>query len=82
MRRIGRDINDLALSQNRFGAAENEFDFALENSEHLLEIMTMRRRTASRRDEHVNEAVAARSIIASEQNRVCVSPARAMWGNV
>lgn len=72
MGRVGRDVDRLAGSHNRFGSAERNFDLAFENGEHLFEIVAMRRRTASRRNVHINEAVAAGGVFAGENNRVRV----------
>jgi hypothetical protein len=38
-------------------ATKSERDLALENGEHLFEIVTVRRRTAAGRDKHIDRAV-------------------------
>ena len=54
MRRIGWDAARLARPQNRFGFAEGNLDLAIQNGEHFLEIVAMRRWAATGRDVHVN----------------------------
>jgi len=41
--------------------------------ERFFKIMTMRRRPATGRNEHVDQAIAPVCIVAGEQDRVCVS---------
>jgi hypothetical protein len=41
------------------GPAEGDLQLAVEDGEHLLEVVAMRRRPATRRDVHVDEGVAA-----------------------
>jgi hypothetical protein len=62
---VGRDVDGLADSRDPFPAAESDLNFALENGEHLLEIVAVGRRTAAGRDVHVDEAVAADGVLRS-----------------
>ena len=55
-----------------FFAAKGGFDFTFEDGKRFLEVMAMRRRAASRRDVHVNEAITAGGVIAAEQNGIGV----------
>ncbi len=71
VRCVGRDIDGFARSHNGLRPSEGSFDLPIQNREHLLEIVTMGRRAASRRDEHIDQGVAAGGILARKQNRVC-----------
>jgi hypothetical protein len=55
MRRVGRDVNGLAGTNDRVLAAEGDLNFAFENGEHLFEIVAMGCGAAAGRDMHVDE---------------------------
>ena len=73
MGRVGRDVDGFTLSHDFFFAPKAEFDLALENRERFLEIVAMRRRTAARRDVHVDQAITAICVFARNQNRIGVT---------
>ena len=70
---IGRNVGCLAGPQNGFRAAESDLDLAVEKGKHLLEVVTVRRRAATRRDEHVYEAVATGGVLARQKDGVGIS---------
>jgi len=51
-------------------APEGQLYLAVQDREHLLEVMTMRWRAATKRHEHVDQAVAAARLFASHKDRV------------
>src|SRR5439155_27213713 len=59
-----------------FAAAEGQFDLALENGEHLLEVVAMGRRAAAGRDVHVEDGEAAVRVLAGENQGVGVARQR------
>jgi len=73
VRRIGRDVSGLANSQERFCTAESDLDLALNDTEHFLEVVAMRRRATAGRHKHVDEAVTAGCVLARQKNRVGIS---------
>ena len=70
---IGRNIGCLAGPQNGCRATESDLDLAIEKGKHLLEVVTVRRRSATRRDKHVYEAVATGGVLARQKDGVGVS---------
>src|SRR5665213_568130 len=73
MRRIGRNVDRLAGSRDRLPSSEDKLDFAFQDREHLLEIVAMRRRTATRRDIYINETMATGSVVATDQDCIGVT---------
>ena len=59
-------------------ATEGEFELSLEKREHLFEIVTMRRRTAAVRHEHVDEAIAPGRLRPRDKDGVCAARDRDM----
>jgi hypothetical protein len=53
-------------------ASESQLHLTLEHGEHLLEVVTVRRRTTAGWDVHVNECVSAGGVVARNQNRIGV----------
>jgi hypothetical protein len=53
-------------------AAEAELDLALKHSEHLLEVVTVRRGTAAGWDMHVDKCVLAGGVVAGHQDGIGV----------
>ena len=78
VRRVGGDVGGLARPHDGLFTAKGDFDLALQDGEHLFEIMTMGRRSAAGWDHHVDEAVAPGGIFAGEEDGVGV----ACQGNV
>jgi hypothetical protein len=70
VRRVGRDVDRLTCSDDRLLAAKGDFDFACEQGERLLEVVTVRRRPAAGRNVHVDQAVVAIGVVPREQNCV------------
>ena len=70
---IGRNVGCLADSQNGFRATESDLDLAVENGKHLLEVVAVWRRAATRRDKHVYEAVATGGVLARQKDGVGIS---------
>ena len=73
VRRIGRNVQRLAGARRGFHAAKRRLDLAFEHHESFLEVVAMRRRAASRRDVHVDEAEFPGGVFAAEQNGVGVA---------
>src|ERR1022692_4617931 len=73
MRCVGRNVGCLAVPHNGFRATESDLDLAVENGKHLLEVVAVWRRAATRRDKHVYEAVAIRGVLARQKDGVSVS---------
>ena len=73
VRRIGRNVQGLAGARRGFRTAKRRFDRAFQNHESFLEVMAMRRRAASGRDVHVDEAEVPGGVFAAEQNGVGVA---------
>jgi hypothetical protein len=67
------NVRGLARSHRRFGAAECSLDPAFQNDERLLEIVTMRRWAAARRNTRIDQAKAARGVGPRQKNRVGVA---------
>jgi hypothetical protein len=65
---VGGNVGCLAGPQNRFRAAESDLDFAVENGKHLLKVVAVWRRAATRRDKHVYEAVATGGVRARQKD--------------
>ena len=75
---IGRNV-DRRAGPHRLGfAAEGDLELALEEGEHLLEIMPMRRRPAAVGHDHVDQAVAPRRLSARHENAIGVAHDRDM----
>jgi len=54
MRRVGGDVHGGSGAGRECLAPKSEFKLALKQGEHLLEIVTMRRRSAASRHMHVD----------------------------
>src|SRR5437762_6768658 len=70
---IGRSVGCLTGPHNGFRATERDLDLAVEKGKHLLEVVAVWRRAATRRDKHVYEAVATGGVLARQQDGVGVS---------
>ena len=70
---IGRNVGRFAGPHNGFRATESDLDLAVEKGKHLLEVVTVRRRAATRRDKHVYEAVATGGVLARQKDGVGIS---------
>ena len=70
---IGRNVGCLAGLQNGCRATESDLDLAVEKGKHLLEVVTVRRRAATRRDKHVYKAVAPGGVLARQKDGVGIS---------
>ena len=66
-------MNGLARPHHRFSAAERSLDFAFQNDERLLEIVTMRWWAAAGRNIHIDETKAARGVGPRQKNRVGIA---------
>jgi hypothetical protein len=71
--RVGRNIDGFAGSGDEILITEAQLDFAFEDGEHLLEIVTVRRGPAAGWDVHVDECVLAGCVVTGHQDRVGVS---------
>src|SRR5258708_39051778 len=65
---IGRNVGCLAGAHNGFRATESDLDLAFEKGKHLLEVVAVWRRAATRRDKHVYEAVATGGVLAPQED--------------
>jgi len=70
---VGRNVGCLASPHDEFRATESDLDLAVENGKHLLEVVAVWRRAATRRDKHVYEAVATGGVLACQKDGVGVS---------
>ena len=70
---VGRNVGCLAGPHNGCRATESDLDLAIEKGKHLLEVVTVRRRAATRRDKHVYEAVATGGVLARQKDGVGIS---------
>jgi hypothetical protein len=73
VRGVGRHIDRFPGRCHGAGPTEREFDLAIENREHLLEVVTVGRRPATRRDVHVDQRVAPRGIDPGNEDGVGVA---------
>jgi len=73
VRCVGRNVGCLAGPHNGFRATASDLDLAVENGKHLLEVVAVWRRAATRRDKHVYEAVATGGVLARQKDGVGVS---------
>jgi hypothetical protein len=69
---VGRNIQRSPGPNNRLLAAERNFHLALKKNERLFEVMTVRPRTATQRNMHVNQAKPPIRVIARNGDRVRV----------
>jgi hypothetical protein len=70
VRCVCRNVGCLAGPHNGFRATESDLDLAVENGKHLLEVVAVWRRAATRRDKHVYEAVATGGVLARQKDGV------------
>ena len=70
---VGRNVGCLAGPHNGFRTTESDLDLAVENGKHLLEVVAVWRRAATRRDKHVYEAVATGVSFARQKDGVGIS---------
>ena len=70
---VGGHVDRLARSGRQGLTAEGHLDLAVEDGEHLLEVVAVRRRAASWGDVHVDERVPAIGVVAADQDRVGVA---------
>lgn len=79
VRCIGRDVGGFSCAQDRFSATEGDLYLAHQNGKHFLEIVAMRRRAAAWGNQHVDEAIATRSVRAREKNRIGATRQSDVW---
>ena len=70
---IGRNVGCFAGPHNGCRATESDLDLAVEDGKHLLEVVAVWRRTATRRDKHVYQAIATGGVLARQKDGVGVS---------
>lgn len=73
MRRVGGDVDCRSRANDLRRAAKGEFELAIQQREHLLEIMPVRRRPASSRNQHIDQAIAPGGLRARYQHRIDVA---------
>jgi len=73
VRGVGWDMYGLARPHHHRCAAEGGLDFAFEDAERLLEIVPVRRRAASGRNMHVDQAKSARGLFSRKENSIRIS---------
>src|SRR3954469_24079392 len=76
VRGVGRHVDRGPGPYRVLLAAEGELDLALEDREHLLEVMPVRRRAAAVGDAHLDQAVPAVGLLAGDQHGVRVAHQR------
>jgi hypothetical protein len=70
---VGWHIDRFARSRRDALISKRHLDLAVEDSEHLLEVVAVRRRAATRGDVHVDQRVPAVRVAAGDQDRVGVA---------
>ncbi len=70
VRSIGGDVNRFPRPHGRLGTAKGCFHFALEKDERFFEVVPVRRRSATRRDVHIDQAILTRGVPRSEQGGI------------
>ena len=73
MRCVRWDIYGVARSEQQLRPTESCLEFAFQDGERLLEIVPVRRRTASGRNMHIDQAESSCSIVARKEDRICIS---------
>ena len=73
MRGVGGNIHRVACPPDCLLATEGCFDLAFEQNECLLEVVTVRRRSAPRRNVHIDDAETATGVVAADGDRVGVA---------
>ena len=73
MRCVRWDIYSLTRSKHHLRTTKGGLEFAFEDGECLLEIVPVRRRAALGRNMHIDQAELACSIVAREENRICIT---------
>src|SRR5205807_1447866 len=62
--RVGGNVYGFTGAHDGLLTAEGSFDFAFENRKRLFEIVTVRTGAAARRDQHIDQAIAAIGVVA------------------
>jgi len=73
VRRVGGNVAGLARPGSRVHAPESKRHLTFQQNERFLEIVTVRRRTASWWDVHVDHAEPSGGIVTAQKDRVGVS---------
>jgi hypothetical protein len=73
MGRVGGDVNGFACLDEGFLSTEGCFDCAFEQDEGFFEVVAVRRRSATRRNVHVNDREPARGLLAGDGDGVGVA---------
>src|SRR5437762_12872580 len=73
MGRVRRNVNGFTGAHDRLLTAESSFDFAFENRKRLLEIVAVWPWASARRNQHIDQAIAAIGVVARQQDRVGIS---------
>lgn len=73
MRRVGRDVNGLALFHDRLRSTKGYFDFTIQENERFFKVVPVRRRTTTRRDMHIDKAEPSTRVLSAQNDRVGVS---------
>jgi hypothetical protein len=69
---VGWHVDGLSGLRHQVLASESQLHLTLEHGEHLLEVMTVRRRTTAGWNVHVNKCVLAGGVVARNQDRIGV----------
>lgn len=72
-RHVGGHVDGLTGAGDDGHAAEHEVDLTVQNREHLLEVMAVRRRSSARGDMHVDQGVPAGGVLAGDEDRVGIA---------
>lgn len=62
--RIGGNVYGFAASHDRLLTAEGSFDLAFENRKRLFKVVTVRTWASTRRDQHIDQAIATIGVVA------------------
>src|SRR5437879_3880682 len=73
MRRVRWYIDRLTCPYHLLLAAKGSLNFALKDAESFFEVVTVRRRPATRGYVHVNQAELSSRVFAAQQYGVCIS---------
>jgi hypothetical protein len=73
MRCSGGYVDGLSRFGDQFFISKGDLNFTLKDTEHLFEVMTVRRGTASGRDVHINQRIFSGRLLAGNEDGVGVA---------
>src|SRR5882757_3785950 len=73
VRRIGGNVYGFTGAHDRLLTAETGFDLAFKDGEGFLKVVAVRTWASARRNQHINQAIAAIGVVARQQDCIGVS---------